>query len=263
MNTSFRCYIDESGCEGFKFGAGSSRWFIQSAVIVRMSDDNMIIRMAREIRELFEMPPKKPIHWKTLKHDKKVVLTNKLANLPIRCIAVAVDKTALLEPEKFKESYHLYFYSIRYLLERVSWLARDAGKGSVGDGKVELVFSNRSGMSYEKLDRYLRKLKSQRDSGVDVRIEFDFIDLEGRKTWRPGKCAGLQAADAYAGALFNALEPNRFDNVETKYIAKFKQVIYNRQGNIWGYGIKITPREAIEGVKRTELYRVIETGPGP
>ncbi|HUT99165.1 MAG TPA: DUF3800 domain-containing protein [bacterium] len=263
MGASFRCYIDESGCEGFKFGAGSSRWFIQSAVIVRKINDNSIIQNMRKIRELFEMPPKKPVHWKRLKHDKKVVLADKMASLPIRCIAVAVDKTALLEPEKFTESYRLYFYSIRFLLERVSWLARDSGKGSVGDGKIELVFSNRSGMSYEKLDQYLRKLKNQRDSGIDIRIEFDFLDLEGRKTWRPGKSAGLQAADAYAGSLFNALEPNRYGNVETRYIATFKPVIYNRQGNTWGYGIKITPREAIEGVKRTELYRVLEAGPGP
>ena len=263
MGASFRCYIDESGCEGFKFGAGSSRWFIQSAVIVRKAKDDTIVQSMRKIRELFEMPPKKPVHWKSLKHDKKVALASELSGLPIRCIGVAVDKTALLEPEKFQESYRLYFYSIRYLLERVSWLVRDSGKGAHGDGKVELIFSNRSGRPYEKLDQNLCLLKRQLDFGDDVRIEFDYLDLEGRKTWRPGKSAGLQVADAYAGSLFNALEPTRFGFVETRYIETLKSVIYNRQGYLWGYGIKITPREAIEGVKRTELYRVIEAGPGP
>jgi len=50
----------------------------------------------------------------------------------------------------FRERYRLYFYAVGYLVERISWLARGKHNPAKwgGDGTVELVFSNRQGMSY-------------------------------------------------------------------------------------------------------------------
>lgn len=39
MASSFIAYIDEAGCEGFKFGGGSSLWFVLSAVVTRREID--------------------------------------------------------------------------------------------------------------------------------------------------------------------------------------------------------------------------------
>lgn len=252
---SFICYIDESGCEGFKFDKGSSRWFVLSAVFVKMTDEPSFVGCAKYVKTEIGKPVKKPLHWKDLKHDHKVFWASEIAELDIRCLAVAVNKEELLEPEQFQGGWRLYFYATRYLLERVSWLARDTPTGGFGNGKADIVFSNRSSMSYDKLDSYLETLKTQRSGGFDVRIEFDYIGA--RTSLTPGKRVGLQIADAYAGAVFNALERNRFGFVETRYLDIFKRVIYMKDGRVLGYGFKIWPREAIEGFKETEAYAVI------
>ena len=64
-------------------------------------------------------------------------------------MSVLIHKPSVKEPEKFRERYRLYFYAVRYLLERASWIRRDhRSRGDVGNGSGEIVFSNRSGMSY-------------------------------------------------------------------------------------------------------------------
>ena len=48
MSSSFVAYIDESGCEGFKFLAdeqGSSRWFVLSALVLRKENDLLAVEL--------------------------------------------------------------------------------------------------------------------------------------------------------------------------------------------------------------------------
>lgn len=49
----------------------------------------------------------------------------------------------------------LYRYATRLLIERVSWLCKDYQRANDPDCSAELVFSNRSAMSYEDLCTYL------------------------------------------------------------------------------------------------------------
>ena len=164
-SASFRAYIDESGDEGFQFRTsskeqGSSDWFVLSAFLTRKKTDLDTVKIIDQIREEFRLPSKKHVHWKKLKHPQKVRYAQFLAGLQARVIAVCVHKPSLLEPEKFQDRYRLYFYAVRYLVERISWLARDYHNLVKwgGDGTVELIFSNRQGMSYNDL-RWLRELK--------------------------------------------------------------------------------------------------------
>jgi hypothetical protein len=220
---------------------------VLSAVLIRTPNDLTVVEAAKAARAKLGRPEKKPLHWRHLRHEKKVYWAQRIAELNVRCMAVAADKAALLEPEKFESGYRLYFYTVRYLLERVSWLVRDAGPGDCGDGTAELIFSNRSSMSYRELD---------------VRIEFAY--LGARKTYTPEKRAGLQAADAFAGAVWNALEVNPHGFAETRYLATFLPVVWRRAGRTLGYGIKIAPREAEAGLSGSEFWRVVSSaGPGP
>lgn len=158
MTASFVAYIDESGDEGFKFRTNvdeqrSSDWFILATFITRKKTDLETVRIIDKIREEFKLHPRKHIHWKKLKHPQKVRYAQIISTLRARLIAVCVHKPSLLEPEKFQDRYRLYFYAVRYLLERISWLVRDRhnpGKWG-GDGTIKLVFSNRQGMSYEEM----------------------------------------------------------------------------------------------------------------
>ena len=56
---------------------------------------------------------------------------------------------------------------------------------------------------------------------------------------------GLQLADAVAGAIFNALERDRFGNIESRYLKVLSPILYRYNGMHLGYGLKIVPKEAI------------------
>jgi hypothetical protein len=256
MTASFVAYIDESGDEGFKFRTkpdeqSSSDWFILAAFITRKRTDLETVKAIEKVSSELNLPPRKHIHWKDLKHPRKVRYAQIIATLQARLIAVCVHKQSLLEPETFGQRYRLYFYAVRYLIERISWLARDKHNPAKwgGDGTVDLLFSNRQGMSYEEMRDYLRLLKRRQDAAHDVRIEFDKVIIDKIKTRTPGKSMGLQLADATAGAFFNALEADNFGNTEPRYVQTMAPVLYRRTGTLHGYGLKIVPKEAISTLK--------------
>lgn len=251
MTASFRAYIDESGDEGFKFRSSqdkqaSSDWFVLSAFITRKSTDLQTVKNIDKLRDEFKLHARKHIHWKDLKHTEKVRYAQIISGLQARIIGVCVHKPSLLEPENFQQRYRLYFYATRYLIERISWLARDQHKAEKwgGNGTVELLFSNRQGMSYEEMKEYLLLLKKQKEAGKDVQIEFDLIPLDAMQTNTPGRSMGLQFADAAAGAFFNSLERDNYGNTEPRYLQTIAPVLYRRSGLLIWYGLKIVPREA-------------------
>jgi len=259
MSASFRAYIDESGDEGFKFRKSpneqaSSDWFVLSAFLTRKKTDLKTVKVIDEVRSEFKLHPKKHIHWKKLKHSQKVRYAQILAGLQARLIAVCVHKPSLLEAEKFQDRYRLYFYSVRYLLERISWLARDRHNPIKwgGDGTVELIFSNRQGMSYDEMKDYLRLLEKQKKMGKDIHIEFDRVPVDKMKTQTPGRSMGLQLADATAGAFFNAIEFDKFNNTEPRYLKTILPILYRHKNNLKGYGFKIVPREAVTSLRNEE-----------
>lgn len=259
MKASFRAYIDESGDEGFKFRKSfdeeaSSDWFVLAAFVTRKKTDLETVKIIDQARQEFKLHPRKHIHWKKLKHPKKVRYTQMIAALQARLIAVCVHKPSLLEPEKFRDRYRLYFYAVRYLVERISWLARDRHNPVKwgGDGTVELIFSNRQGMPYDELKDYLRLLEKQKQAGRDISIEFDRVPVDVLKTQTPGRSMGLQLADAVAGAFFNAIERDKFGNTEPRYLKTILPVLYHYGSSYHGYGFKIVPREAITNLSNDE-----------
>jgi len=262
MTASFRAYIDESGDEGFKFRSSlgqqaSSDWFVLSAFITRKSTDLQTVKTIDSLRAEFKLNPKKHIHWKDLKHPEKVRYAQIISGLQARIVGVCVHKPSLLEPENFQQRYRLYFYAVRYLVERISWLARDNHNSDKwgGDGTVELIFSNRQGMSFAELKEYLALLQTKKKSGHDVQIEFELIPSSKIEVCTPGRSMGLQLADAAAGTFFNALERNNYGNTEPRYFQILSPILYRHLKTINGYGFKIMPREAFANVVKQEYLK--------
>jgi len=250
MAASFVAYIDESGDEGFKFRSrvneqASSDWFVLAAFVTRKKTDLEVVKAIDAVRQELGLHPRKHVHWKKLKHTAKVRYAQIMKGLQARLIGICVHKPSLLDPEKFQDKYCLYFYAVRHLVERLSWLARDrhnVGKWG-GDGTSELVFSNRQGMSYDEMRDYLRLLAKRQEAGQDIRIEFAHVPVTRLRTQTPGKSMGLQLADAAAGAFFNALERDQFGNTEPRYLQIVSPVLYRHNQNVHGYGLKIVPGE--------------------
>lgn len=233
-------YIDESGDEGFSFSGEnhSSEYFVLSAVIAKRQVDLENVRLLEEARRLLKRPPKKPLHFRDLKHHHKRPYLDLISKADLKTTSVVVHKPSLSSPETFKERYRLYFYLARFLLERVSWYCRDNRlAGDSGDGTAEIVFSNRSGMSYQELTDYMDVLQG-RD---DVRIHWRAIDSTQILAFSSGKRAGLQIADAVAGSVYSAVEKDQYGFAETQYLEMIAPTLYRRYGAALSYGLKFFP----------------------
>lgn len=253
MSHSFVAYIDESGDEGFTFrpdGSGSSRWLVLSALVMRKENDRLVVDIAKQARELLRKPPKHPLHFRELKHEQRVALARLIGQMPSRTVSVLIHKPSIPDPETFQqEAYSLYRYASRLLLERVSWLCRDRRKKELGNGQVELIYSNRSAMSYDDLRAYLQQLKETSER-KDIRVDWDVIDPMHVRAVNHDQLAGLQLADAVATSAYYAVTPNIYGDIEDRYLRLLAPTIYRHEQRLDGYGLKFwcNNREMIDNV---------------
>ena len=249
MTASFVAYVDESGDEGFKFlpnEQGSSRWFVLSAMVIRSENDLQVVQLARQARELLKKDAKKALHFRHLKHEQRVPLARLIGNAPVRTVSVMVHKPSISEPEVFQHQAHaLYHYATRLLVERVSWLCRDHHRTGQGDGTVEMIFSNRSAMSYDDLRGYLNKLKTGQ-AGSDVRVDWSVVDPQRIRAVNHDQMAGLQLADAVASGVFFSVHRNPYGECEDRYLRLMGKTIYRNKGTADGYGLKLWCADAAE-----------------
>ena len=248
MSASFIAYVDESGDEGFVFnadGSGSSRWFVLSAAVIRQTNDLEMVSCLKEVRKVLQKAPKTPLHFVDLKHEQRVPYIRRVGELPLRTVSVVIYKPLIREPEKFQNTkYLLYRYATRLLLERVSWLCRDQRRTGEGDGFCEVVFSNRSNMSYDEIRDYLRLLLQQSEANPQqVQIDRTVIVPERIRAVEHSKLAGLQVADAIASGLHFALKVNRYGETETAYLPHLKKTLFRHKGEAMGYGLKVWPED--------------------
>lgn len=242
-NHSFVVYVDESGDEGFVFDKGSTHWFVISAVITRRQNDLQTVSLAYKMRQQLGRPLHKALHFRDLKHEQRKPYVTSIAGAPLRIITVAIHKPSIMDPSVFKQRYLLYRYATRLLLERVSWLCRDTRLPNCEyDGSAQIIFSNRSGMSYDEIREYIDRLRAL-ETQEDINIEWSVIKTDQVKAINHEKYMGLQIADAVATSFFFALNLNRYGDTEPKYCQILKPVIYNHTRIYRGYGIKIWPRE--------------------
>jgi Protein of unknown function (DUF3800) len=253
LKANFVAYIDESGDEGFVFkpdGSGSSRWLVISAVLIRKTNDMQMVSCLKDVRALLNKPPKFRLHFVDLRHEQRVPYIRRVGELPILTVGVLIHKPLIRESEKFQsKKYLLYRYATRMLLERISWLCRDHRRAEEGDGFSEIIFSNRSNMSYDEIRDYVRLLIDQ--SGREpkqVQIDKSVIDPERISSVEHSKLAGLQVADAIASGIHFAVRRNRYGETERAYLSHLKRTIYRHGGKAIGYGLKIWP-EDFETVK--------------
>lgn len=244
MPYSFIAYIDESGDDGLQnfrapgANGGASTWLVISACVLRFSRDLEAVSWRNEI--LTRMPERKSrsLHFAKLTHGQKVVATQCLASKGIRAISVISDKTTV-PMETYHDKNQLYFYLTRYLIERVSWLCRDLRpKVPEGDGRVQIIFSRRGGMSYSDFRAYLERLRQD----PDVRIYWPVVDVDRIDAQDHSRRAGLQLADVIASAFASGVEPNRYGNCEPRYAELLKPVVFHKNGNYFSYGVKLVPQ---------------------
>jgi hypothetical protein len=234
---SYVAYIDESGCEGFNFTAGSTEWFTLSALIARKHNEQHVIRISERMRELAGR--RKRAKFKSMRPWKREEITTAMSKAPFRTITVFLKKPILTAPETFQQPHRLYFYLCRFLIERMSWLCRDAPPQGDGDGTVQMIFHKREGLPYASLIDYIRTLQTQETS-----IAWPVIDIARIEAQYDYDRIGLRLADAAVNSFFRAVAENDCDDA-----LRLRPVTYCRATKTTrtylGYGLKFFPGELL------------------
>lgn len=251
MSESFMVYVDESGDEGFVFGRGSSEWFVLSAVITKKATDLDTVKLVDRVRQRIGIGPKEPLHFRDLRHEKRVPYIDEIQRADLTTVSICFHKPSITNIKNFCEPHRLYFYAVRYLLERVSWFCRDCEASGIGDGSAKIIFSNKAGMSYEALKGYMTHLEANH---AQARIEWRIIKPDQICAFSPGKMMGLLIADAVATSLYFALTLNRYGYNEDKFATMLKPTIYAYRGRIITYGLKFWPNEVMANFKSERRY---------
>ena len=243
---SFTVFIDESGDGGFVFkpdGSGSSRWLILSAVIVRKKNGGKIVELMKQIRVTLGAQPRQALHFVKLDHARRVAYARAIGEAPfLRTVSVLIHKPSLREPEKFQsEKDLLYRYACRYLLERVSWLCEETHITGEGSGLAEVIFSNRDQMSYDALRDYLCLLRDAAARTPSQQMAWKHLDPAHVRAVQHTQLAGLQLADGVASGLYAAVTPNRFGDVEDRYVRLLEPTFRKHKGQVLGFGLKFWP----------------------
>ena len=276
MTHSFEAYIDESGCEGFKFRPqpqpGSPEWFVLSAVIIPRSKIQNALKVADDIRSSISAQ-KKFLHWADLNHEQRIAWIDVIAKSDTMSTSILVNKPKLDNQLIFQQKDRLYFYTTRLLLERISWFCRDCRYLEAGgDGTAKLIFSKRKSMAYDALLEYLQTLRRQAIDDVwleyltyDIRIHWPAIKTDHISVLPHKARVGLQMADAVCGGLRAAVEYTRYNFTEHRYAKILKPNIYWRPKsrfpgtgkNYLSYGLKFFPATPAEDEGRPPRYHWI------
>jgi hypothetical protein len=254
-NRELNAYIDESGDEGFE--DGSTQWFIISSVVVDKSSDRDVARVIDNIKSrLWGNVTRQPLHWVRLHHKQKQVVIQELSKQSFTLLSVAFEKKYLAR-ERFDSHYDranrmkfrwaMYFYATKLLVERICKYADR--QGSV----VNLIFENRGSISYKDLRDYLtlmtEYLGPYNRSPTIQRRRIKSLEPQNKETKKL-----LQVADACSGALKDALEINRYVNVDESYLMGLADKFDRPNGRLWGYGLKLFPRPVREIQKEYNCY---------
>ncbi len=261
MPVGFVAYIDESGDEGFTFKdfpeRASSEWFVLSAYILPVDYEMQELRAINKVIGPIESARQSDIHFHKLNHEQRVAVAHAIGNSNGKIITVNFDKRKITSAA-LKEKHKLYFYGVRLLTERISWLTYYSKINPDRDLTTKLVFSNRSKMSYDDLKQYLRVLKANGLYQQDVRIKWEAIDIPEIKARQHNQLIGLKCADAIATSIARALELSPYGFTEPQYIRQLRNIFYTREIVVQGNGLKFFPKLPQTDLNNAERYVWIE-----
>lgn len=259
---TFVVFIDEAGDEGFKFkskpsDSGSSDWFVLSGAVFRKDDEVEQVKSVDRARAALGRDAKKPLHFRQLKHEQRIVYCREVAKSRFSAVNVAVFKPELEGRQHSRQKMWMYHFAAKLLLERVSWLCRDRfadkQRELPGNGSAKIIISNRSAYSQADFQEYLLRVKERERSSVDWNV----INVETVECRTHEELRGLQVADVLASSLFSALEPHPLDVLELSYMKLLVNRYYKRADRILSYGLKSYPSEGHQLIDKHEAFNFI------
>lgn len=244
MAESYITYIDESGCDGFRFGRGSSNWFVLAGAVFRSTNEPEVVKVVDAVRIELKRDPARDLHFRDLKHQQRLLLTDRIGKAKVRCVVVAIHKPSITDTGTYQTKNLLYHYASRLLIERVSWLCTALREhADPNDGTTKIIFSHRRTTPHTGIQDYLRKLQTK-----PTEIDWSAINVDNVGAHPHKHRKALWFADCLASSFWYGLEPSSVGFTEGRYAQHMRKVVWNSKGAYAGSGIKIYPREALSAL---------------
>lgn len=178
-------------------------------------------------------PAGTPIHWVNVRsHSQRRHLVSTIADQSVvRTITVVLCKHHLQNVGAIKDGTYLYNWTLRLLLERVSWFSKDR------NAETTLTFAQIKGITPATINSYLNPIKAS-----STNIEWSHLRLPA-KIDTPPRRRMLQVADSASGAVYQAFEPDEFGQTEQAYLKDLRPVIWRRYSShsLVKSGLKLGP----------------------
>ncbi|MGH3841172.1 MAG: DUF3800 domain-containing protein [Pseudonocardiaceae bacterium] len=230
---ALHAFIDEAG-QRARTPASSSH-FVMAAVVIADEHLASSVQVLAQLREDLGRRPGDTLHWQNLKgHSPRLHAAKTIGSQQwITVSSVVVCKTHL--SGSLLNDDQSYLYTFRYLLERLSWLARDQGR------ELHYTLAHIVRFKLAKLRQYETALRHV----PGCQIVWSALDPRGGRLDQPSRIEQLQLADTCASAIFRAFEPDDYGNTETRYLQELARCLYRRgAAPLTSYGLKIHPTNA-------------------
>jgi len=201
-----------------------------SAVIVRDRNLALINPALEGLRTDLGRGAGTYLTWKNIRaHADRVHIAQQLGTWTwMRSITVVACKRELTPGAM--TVHQMYLYQFRFILERLSWLARQTGE------VASYTLAHIKGFKLSMLRTYESALQGQA-----TQIDWRHLDPAGGSLDQPQRNENLQLADLLVSAQAPAFSLDRFGNTEIRYLTHTAPVIYRHGGNLTSYGLKIHP----------------------
>lgn len=226
-------YVDESGDRGHT--AQSTDHFVMAAVVIRDADRPAATNLLAQLRIDLGRAPGQELHWVNIRtHPQRVHVAQSIGQSGfLRLASVVVCKRQFPVAGIPLHEDVAYLYTLRFLLERLSWLGRAHG------GAVDYTLAHIKRFPTYKLRQYEKRLHAD----PNCKVRWEYIAGPGSID-QPSQLEELQLADLTASAIAAAFESDHYGNTEQRYIQELAPRLYRHNGNLTSYGLKMHPWNA-------------------
>jgi Protein of unknown function (DUF3800) len=225
-------FIDESGQRART--QKSSDHFVMTAAIIADEHLPRASALLAQLRQDLNRRPGDHLTWKNLKnHSARLHAAKTIGQQDwITASSVVVCKRHLTG-EALNDDM-TYLYTFRYLLERLSWFARDHNR------VLHYTLAHIVRFQIPKLRAYEEKLRQQ----YGCQISWANLDPRGGQLDQPQRLEQLQLGDLTASATASAFNPDVHGNTEPRYLQELAPRLYRRgtgPASLTSYGLKLHP----------------------
>ncbi|RWB60452.1 DUF3800 domain-containing protein [Mesorhizobium sp.] len=204
-------YVDESGEEGFS--PTSTEWLILGGALQPAAALDPM-KLAYDSFKATHCQPNWHFHFQSASHDMRLGFIAAMRETGFRGFAIAIYKPSINRRDNFTKRYFLYFYALRFLLERVTTYCHTHCQEPLA-----VYLSNRRGLTTENLQAYLDRILTSPFIKQD-KMKWDYLSrahifTHDNKEWR-----GLQMADCVASSVAKTLELSKYGTIEPRYVAE-------------------------------------------